>query len=77
MRHRIDRTLSSYNQRLWVMYRSDLRIRNLSARSIENYYEALLKADRYFQTDLTTLSKLDLKTYVAELLDTLSGPAPF
>lgn len=66
------RKLSDHNQSLWVAYRHDLRIRNLSTETASNYFQALQNADRFFGRDFTALSKFDLTAYVAEMLDGLS-----
>jgi site-specific recombinase XerD len=68
-----DRRLSEHNHRLWVAYRHDLRIRNLSEHTITNYFQTLYAADNYFCQALGTLTRLDLKAFLAEQLETLAA----
>lgn len=57
-----------HNNQLWVYYRSDLRIRNLSEHTVSNYFQALLDGERYFKKSFLDVTKLDMKMYLAERL---------
>lgn len=69
----MERKLSDLNHRTWVAYRHDLRIRNLSGHTITNYFQALLAADRYFKAEFSSITKLDVKGFLAEQLDYLAA----
>jgi site-specific recombinase XerD len=61
-----------HNNRLWIAYRHDLKIRRLSAATVTNYFETLLDAERYFKTSFDTLTRLDIKAYLAEASERLA-----
>lgn len=60
------------NQRIWLLYRADLRIRHLSPRTIENYYESLSDAARCLKQPFETCTRADLKLYLGDCVDRLA-----
>lgn len=60
------------NQRLWTAYRHDMKVRQLSEATIKHYFQGLKDADSYFAAGFDTLSRLDIKAYLAERSESLS-----
>lgn len=71
MRDYHSRSLSEHNQRLWIAYRHDMRVRNLSEHTVSNYFQALYAADSFFAAPLGTLTRLDIKAWLSEELSRL------
>lgn len=69
---RAEQRLSDCNQKLWVAYRHDLKIRQLSVATISHYFQSIQDADRFFAASFESLSRLDIKAYLAERSETLS-----
>jgi integrase/recombinase XerC len=58
--------------RIWLLYRADLRIRRLSPRTIENYYESLSDAARCLKQPFASCTRADLKMYLGDCTDRLA-----
>lgn len=68
----LDRQLSALNHHYWQAYYQDLRIRDISADTVTNYFQSLLTADRYFKKDFAEVTQKEVREYVLYLKDVLA-----
>lgn len=73
------RQLAEPNKIIWNAYRRHLQINRRSPETISSYFEAIYNADRFFGSetssqgsDLTRLTKMDIREYVASRLETMA-----
>lgn len=63
----------SINQRVWLAYRADCRIRKLRPKTIQNYYETFRDAELFLEMKFVECSKFDIQEYLADCVENLAS----